>query len=655
MALFDFRSPFFTRTSAVRRSWAGAWPVDQVQDCWETWKALVLEGIAGTRICGQTYRRRCRGWGASHSRRVTECRIDAIRTPSLETSLPCPSRKLPDGVHRNYSQARMSHLRDFSPPFLRLCDLGGWLLRVVVTIALFIPALGSHAAEKRVALVIGNSAYASSPLQNPVNDAADMAIALRRQGFEVIVRTNLQTRQIGRTLSEFRSKLSPGAVALVFYAGHGLQIKGENYLPAVDADIGSEEDVPNQSMSVRQIMDVLEESKSRLNLVFLDACRNNPFARSFRSAERGLARVSTPSGTLISYATRPGSVAADGEGRNGLYTSKLLRQLDTNIQIEQALKRVVSEVKAASQGRQEPWMEGSIDGDFCFAGCSGLVAALSPSPRVRTALEIEEDLWNSVRTSSQPAVVEEYLSQYPQGRYVAQARVLLASLPSGTNKRPTQQPIQQLAASELESWTTAREIGTADAYRVYLSEFPQGRYARFAAAAIAKLQDAPRAKAPTRVGSIVVTLSDVMRGEVPAALSGHTWLKFSLGGSLESEVVEMLRAQLPGMQVLTGPVREDSLVLRLSLSDMVGSFAHPSTGMKTRLVVSLRPPDGHPLERSYEIATHFSSDLMLFLRSEGAVTTEFADRMPPLLRKQVLSRLEEFFQSADMLRLARGG
>jgi len=225
-------------------------------------------------------------------------------------------------------------------------------------------------SEKRIALVIGNSAYTNSPLKNPVNDAKDVAAKLRKLGFEVVERHNLTTKQIGRTLSEFRSKLVPGGVALVFYAGHGLQIKGENYLPAVDAEISAEEDVANQSLAVRQIMDVLDDSKTRLNLVFLDACRNNPYSRSFRSAAGdGLARITAPSGTLISYATRPGSVAEDGIGHNGLYTSKLLAQMDSNLQIELALKQVVTAVKAASQGKQEPWMEGSIEGDFCFAGC----------------------------------------------------------------------------------------------------------------------------------------------------------------------------------------------------------------------------------------------------------------------------------------------
>jgi hypothetical protein len=296
----------------------------------------------------------------------------------------------------------------------------------------------SNKAEegRRVALVIGNSDYTNSPLKNPVNDAKDVANKLRGLGFDVIERNNLKTKQIGGTLREFRSKLSPGAVALVFYAGHGLQIKGDNYLPAVDADINSEEDVPNQSLSMKQIMDVLDESKARLNLVFLDACRNNPYAsRSFRSADRGLARVSAPSGTLISYATRPGSVAADGNGRNGLYTSKLLAQMSSSLQIELALKRVVTEVKSASQGKQEPWMEGSIEGDFCFGGCAvgsgSQVASIAPAlsqVQAKSKEQIEDEYWEATKGSSDLSGFEQYLKVYPNGRYVNTAKLKIDQL-----------------------------------------------------------------------------------------------------------------------------------------------------------------------------------------------------------------------------------
>jgi len=265
--------------------------------------------------------------------------------------------------------------------------------------------------ETRVALVIGNGSYKVSPLRNPVNDAKDMATKLRSLGFTVVERNNLTVKQIGSTLREFRGKLVPGSVALVFYAGHGLQIKGENYLPAVDADINGEEDVPTQSLSTKQIMDILGDAKTRLNLVFLDACRDNPYARGFRSGSRGLSKESAPSGTLISFATRPGSVASDGDGRNGLYTGALLDAMDNlNQPIEQLLKRVVGSVKAASKSQQEPWMEGSIEGDFCFGQCDA-------APITRAEVSDDRALWDAIKDSRDVNDLKVYLKKFPTGLF----------------------------------------------------------------------------------------------------------------------------------------------------------------------------------------------------------------------------------------------
>lgn len=296
------------------------------------------------------------------------------------------------------------------------------LLRLFIILSVVFSGVSfAQPKENRVALVIGNSGYKSAPLRNPTNDARDMAAKLKGMGFTVIERNNLTVKQIGGTLREFRSKLTPGSVALVFYAGHGVQIKGENYLPAVDADISSEEDVPTQSLAVRQIMDVLGDAKTRLNLVFLDACRNNPYARSFRSASDGLNRVNAPSGTLISFATRPGSVASDGTGRNGLYTGALLEQMNNQSQpIEQVLKKVVSKVKAASNSQQEPWMEGSIEGEFCFGECGKQVA--------QSGVDNELALWQSVKDSRDVNEVRAYLEQFPRGFFAGVARARVASL-----------------------------------------------------------------------------------------------------------------------------------------------------------------------------------------------------------------------------------
>ena len=160
----------------------------------------------------------------------------------------------------------------------------------------------AHAA--RQALVIGNAAYTDGALKNPVNDARAMDVKLTALGFKVMKVENLKRQQIGRTLTAFANTLKPGDEVVVFYAGHGVQVKGVNYLPAVDADIQSEEDVALNSLNLNTLMERLDEAKAGLKLLFLDACRNNPYARSLRSNDRGLARVSAaPSGSLIHFAS----------------------------------------------------------------------------------------------------------------------------------------------------------------------------------------------------------------------------------------------------------------------------------------------------------------------------------------------------------------
>lgn len=283
-----------------------------------------------------------------------------------------------------------------------------------------------EASEAKIALVIGNSRYRDVPLKNPGNDARAIAAKLRSLGFQVVLKEDLGAMQIGSALREFKNKLTPGAVALFYYAGHGLQVKGINYLPAVDALIESEEDVPRGSLNVNEVLGLMEESKTRLNLVFLDACRNNPYTRSFRSTAGGLAKLEAPSGTLISFATRPGSVAADGSGKNGIYTEQLLRVMERpGLQIEQVLKQVTSLVKRASGGRQEPWMEGSIEGEFYFQPPQGGVQTFTPTHHTTSepTVDIEQEFWNRVKDSKNATDYEAYLTEYPSGKYVNLAKL----------------------------------------------------------------------------------------------------------------------------------------------------------------------------------------------------------------------------------------
>lgn len=328
----------------------------------------------------------------------------------------CPASTGFSRLARALGVATIQPQRPSMPTFsMSLPDLLARLLPALAFAVLCLCGADASAQqERRVALVIGNAAYEEGALRNPVNDAQDMRAKLLRLGFSpgnIVYRENLRTRDIGPTLREFRNKLlaQPGAVALVFYAGHGVQFRGENYLPAVDARIEGEEDVPLQSLHLRGLMDVLAESRSRLNLVFLDACRNNPIKRAFRSGSRGLGRIDAamPTGTLIAYATRANDVAADGAGRNGVFTSALLQHMESPGQaIEQMLKRVARSVRESSKGAQEPWSEGLIDGDFYFASSTSTGITTGPqlaSTRPETALPAL-DLGDLQRAADEQAV-----------------------------------------------------------------------------------------------------------------------------------------------------------------------------------------------------------------------------------------------------------
>lgn len=233
-------------------------------------------------------------------------------------------------------------------------------------------------AERRVALVIGNANYVQEKkrLANPVNDAQDMYAKLQTLGFakaDIVYREDLKQRDIDATLAEFEKKLGGDTVALVYYAGHGLALNldgdknFQNYLPAVDAKIDDKLQVARQSIAVGDLIRLLRRGRSRVNLVFLDACRDNPFNRSLRGeAVRGMTKENPPAGTWIAYATRPGEVAEDGAGRrNGLFTERLLAHIDTpGITLDDMFRRVASDVVERTKEGQEPWPEGWLSKAF---------------------------------------------------------------------------------------------------------------------------------------------------------------------------------------------------------------------------------------------------------------------------------------------------
>jgi hypothetical protein len=228
-------------------------------------------------------------------------------------------------------------------------------------------------SEQQIALVIGNAAYENAPLKNPVNDAQDMAKALRELGFGVIYGENLTQNEMKRAIQNFGEKTRNGSVGLFYYAGHGVQVKGVNYLVPVDAKIKSEEEVQYECVDAGFVLAQMENAGNSTNIVILDACRNNPFERVFRSESRGLASIDAPSGTLIAYATKPGSVASDGKGQNGVYTAALLQQMRSKgLRVEEMFKLVRAAVRKQTDGRQVTWESSSLEGEFCFGGCSSV-------------------------------------------------------------------------------------------------------------------------------------------------------------------------------------------------------------------------------------------------------------------------------------------
>ena len=247
----------------------------------------------------------------------------------------------------------------------------GLLSHFLILLALSLPGIVSAATESRTALVIGNSAYTSAPLKNPVNDATDMAAILKKLGFTVTLKQNAKQQEMDEAIEAFGNSLKRGGVGLFYYAGHGVQINGTNYLLPIGVRINKEADIKYQAVDANRILDEMANANNGLNIVMLDACRDNPYTRSFRNATRGLAIVSSaPSGTFISYSTSPGNVARDGDGRNSPYTKAVLENIaKPGLTITDVFMNVRINVKRETG--QVPWELSSLEGRFYFNEQSG--------------------------------------------------------------------------------------------------------------------------------------------------------------------------------------------------------------------------------------------------------------------------------------------
>ncbi|MBX3501170.1 MAG: caspase family protein [Alphaproteobacteria bacterium] len=312
-----------------------------------------------------------------------------------------------------------------------------WWSVVLIGLALAWSTTAWSQGESRVALVVGNGAYQNAEaLRNPVNDARAMAEVLRDAGFDVILRENATRRGLLEGLREFSAKLTPGGVGLFYYAGHGMQVRGLNYLIPVDAALSNEDEVKYETLDVNDVLSRLDEARARLSLVILDACRDNPFARRFRSTSRGLAQTDAPRGTVIAYATAPGETAADGDGANGLYTTELLKAIVMpGLKLEEVFKRTIDGVARASGNKQTPWVSSSFRGEFYFHAAAAAQPpgspAATPAPPGAPAFDdrqLELAMWQSADKSGQAGDYNEYLKKYPNGQFAGMARNRLAAL-----------------------------------------------------------------------------------------------------------------------------------------------------------------------------------------------------------------------------------
>ena len=308
------------------------------------------------------------------------------------------------------------------------------------------PAVGATAAvaptERRVALVIGNGAYRNAPpLANPPNDARVIAEAVRGAGFELVggkVMLDLDRAGTEQAIRSFGQQLRGGAIGLFYYAGHGVQISGSNYLVPVTANLSSEADVKYELVDVNYVLDEMTHAGNRLNVIILDACRNNPFGgRGMRSTNSGLAQMQAPSGTVISYATQPGNVAADGAGGNSPFTEALVASIRTpGRSVFEVFNDVGVAVKKKTGGVQQPWLATSpIEGQFYFvpgATQAPAPAALASAAPAYPAISADKEAlyWESIKDSNNPSFYRAYLAQFPTGVFAGLAKAKLEAMPA---------------------------------------------------------------------------------------------------------------------------------------------------------------------------------------------------------------------------------
>ena len=404
-------------------------------------------------------------------------------------------------------------------------------------------------AAQRVALVIGNATYAHVPaLANPLNDAADIGAALDRLGFAVTRLENAGYAALRRGLLEFQRAASASEIAVVFYAGHGIEVDQRNFLVPVDARLASDQDVEFEAVPLELVSRAVERA-SGLRLVILDACRENPFAVQMqragatRSIGRGLARVEPSGETLVAYAAKEGTVASDGAGRNSPYSEALLGHLEEpGLEVGLMFRKVRDAVVGLTGGRQEPFVYGSLSS-------RGVYLAAAPAPSAAPApvaapgaaqvtaeqLAAERVYWESAKGTTDPTELRGYLERYPGGTFEALASSRLRRLERVSEEPESAAPavaateassaspesarvVAERLAAEREFWASVKESEEPGELQAYLDRYPGGAYAVLARGRLKRLQDAAAQRVePEAVAEVAASAPSAPASSPPAA------------------------------------------------------------------------------------------------------------------------------------------
>jgi uncharacterized caspase-like protein len=343
--------------------------------------------------------------------------------------------------------------------------------------------LADALAKSRVALVLGNSAYQKvTPLPNPANDARAISAYLKSANFEVVEHYDLTQSDMRAAIGRFADTVSAkgrDTVVAVYYAGHGLQVDGENYLVPIDAHIAREADVPLQTVRLADLMNALAAVPSRSRVIMLDACRNNPFSEINKVAGRGLAIVDAPPGTIISYSTSPGSVALDGDGANSPYATALLAQTkEPGLPVEQAFKRVRFAVNDATNRQQLPWESSSLTSDFSFFGgdetpaVTQVAARAGGTERNSGGASRSLDAWKKELQRRSPSEAYEIVIKEDS---VAAYQAFLEMFPNQANSPRVREVVDRRRVTI--AWYTATTTNTPGSYQAFLGAYANSDFA----------------------------------------------------------------------------------------------------------------------------------------------------------------------------------